>query len=260
ISANIQVWLPMLIVPLILSVALPAGGVLAISLFGLKGREAADLQEWLKMLPPEVLAPIQARWGTLEQQVVFLMVNFMLPLFLLIPVMTSMTIAADSFAGEKERGTLEGLLFAPIDLLSLFSGKVLAALLPASVLSLISFTLSAVAINLAGWPIFRGAIFFPNVNWLPLMLLVIPTISLASVLVVVFISARVSSFQAAYQTGGLFALPVIGLLVGQATGLLILNAWVSTLVGILLLLLDLGLLRLAVRGLDRRRLFETQIR
>ena len=48
------------------------------------------------------------------------------PLFLIVPLMVSAVLAADAFAGEKERKTLETLLHLPISDRDLFFAKVLA--------------------------------------------------------------------------------------------------------------------------------------
>ena len=45
--------------------------------------------------------------------------------------MISSVVAASSFVGEKERKTLESLLYTPIDIASLFWGKLLSAFIPA---------------------------------------------------------------------------------------------------------------------------------
>lgn len=262
ITANLQVWLPMLVVPLILGVVVPVGMVLAFR-FGAGAMAPSDVElviGWVEKLPPGELATVLAGLPELSQRLIYVGANYFLaPFFLLIPLMAASVISADSFAGEKERGTLESLLFAPVDIRSLFLGKVLAALIPAVALSLGTFVLCAVTVNLAGWPRF-GRIFFPQLNWLPLLLLVIPMLSLATILVNVFISARVATFQAAYQLGALVVLPVLALVAGQFTGVLLLDTVAVLLMGVVLGLLNLLLLRQVMRRLDRNLLFSTQVR
>src|SRR5690606_32826677 len=107
--------------------------------------------------------------------------------------------------------TLESLLFSPVGIRTLFLVKAAAAFLPAVGLTLITLALSTVVANVIGWPTF-GRWFYPNANWIPLMLLVIPSLSFAAILVNVFISAKVATFQAAYQLGGLVVLPIVALI------------------------------------------------
>ncbi|MBP2016804.1 ABC-type Na+ efflux pump permease subunit [Symbiobacterium terraclitae] len=262
ITANLQVWLPMLIVPLILGIGLPLGLVLAFR-FGAESLAPADVQAmlaWLDKLPAGELAAVLSTMTELNQKLIYVSTNYMLaPFFLMIPLMTASVIAADSFAGEKERGTLETLLFAPVDLRSLFTGKVLASLVPAVVISLVTFLLCALSVNLAAWPLFHR-VFFPQFNWLPLMLLVIPGVSLLAILINVFISARVATFQAAYQMGGTVVLPVLLLGVGQATGALVLSDLVVTLVGLVVAAIDVLLLWQVLCHMNRNQLFASQVR
>lgn len=261
VTANVQVWLPMLIVPILLGLLLPTGMVLALRFTtGGMGSEVETLSAWLEQLPAGALKARLDAFPTLNHRLIFMASNYMLaPFFLLIPLMTASVISADSFAGEKERGTLETLLFAPVDMLSLFAGKVLAALIPAVGLSLATLALCALSLNLVAWPLFQG-LFFPQFNWLPLMLLVLPAVSLLAVLLNVFISARVATFQAAYQMGGVIVLPFLLIMAGQATGLVLLDAIVLVGVGLVLGIVDLLLLQQVLRRLDRNLLFASQVK
>lgn len=261
ITSNTQVWAPMIIVPLLLGLVIPTGMVLALSLFGLEGSgDMADLVKWLERLPPSALTEMLAAMPSVNHRIAYLAANYLLaPFFLMIPLMAASSVAADSFAGEKERGTLESLLFAPIDMGSFFAGKVAAAFLPAVGLSVATFTACMVTVNLAGWKLF-GGIFFPSLNWLPLILLVVPAVSLAAIFINVFISARAATFQAAYQTGSMLVLPAVLLIVGQASGLLLLETGVLVGAGLVLLALDALLLRMILGRMNRNQLFESQIR
>ncbi len=52
ITSNMQVWLPMLILPLLLGVLLPGGIVIALSLFGLESAgDLAEFTRWLDRCP-----------------------------------------------------------------------------------------------------------------------------------------------------------------------------------------------------------------
>lgn len=260
IFANLQVWLPMLIVPFVLGIAVPGGITWGILRFGEANNELQDILRLLEQLPAGSLLDSVSRFDGLRQQAVFFMANYMLaPFFLLIPVLAASTISADSFAGEKERGTLESLLFSPITVDVLFTGKVLASFLPAIGLAWGTFLLTIVTVNAVAWP-WMNQVFFPTLNWLPLMLLVIPLLSLATIFLTVFVSARVRTFQAAYQLGGIVSLPVIGLVVGQLTGVLFLSTTVIILIAIGLAVLNTVLLILLRGFLDRPSLFESQVR
>lgn len=261
ITANIQVWLPMLILPIVFSVLLPA--VVVFSARASQGDTAQFMQvisDMLEKLPESSLTRIISSFETDQQKVAYMMLNYFLsPFFLMIPLMAASTVSIDSFVGEKERGTFEGLLLTPVSMRSIFTAKVLAAFLPAIVVSLVSFVLFAICGNVFTWPIL-GRISFPHINWAPLVLLVMPAISVFAILINVFISARVTTFQAGYQLGALLALPLVAIMIGQFTGFMLLDTRVLLAVGIILSILDYVLLRIIVRKLDRAWLFESQVR
>lgn len=254
VRSNLQVALPILIVPVLLGVVMPAILVGVMSHATLGEKELEQLTRWLAAME------VPADLPDARHRLVWISANFMLaPIFLLVPALVSSVISADSFAGEKERGTLESLLFTPIDLGSLFVGKVAAALVPALAVTLGTFALATVAVNVAGWSLF-GRIFFPAFNWLPLMLLLVPGLAFGTVLLTVYVSLRVSTFQAAYQLGALVVLPVMLLLAGQAGGVLMLGPLESAGVGVVVLLSDVLALRVLLRRAERAAIFETQVR
>jgi ABC-2 type transport system permease protein len=261
ITANIQVWLPMFVIPIFFSVLLPI--IVAFAARASKGDIARDMQiilDMLEKLPDSSLRRILDSLETDQQRIAYIMFNyFMSPFFLMIPLMAASTVSVDSFVGEKERGTLEGLLLTPVDIQSIFAAKALAAFLPAIGVSLVSFVLFGVCANVFAWPLF-DRIFFPHINWAPLVLLVMPAVSLFAILINVFISARVSTFQAGYQLGAILVLSLVAVMIGQFTGFMLLDVKILLAIGVILAILDYALLRLIVRRLDRSWLFESQAR
>ncbi|MCK7526808.1 MAG: ABC transporter permease subunit [Ignavibacteriales bacterium] len=86
-------------------------------------RELGDMETLLKNLPPSIQATFEGL--KLEQMFVLYMTAFMLaPLFLIMPLMFSSVVGADSFVGERERKTMEALLYSPATDMELFLGKV----------------------------------------------------------------------------------------------------------------------------------------
>ena len=260
ITSNIQIWLPMLILPLILGVILPGVLVTAAGRADLAAaKESRYIIEMIDNLPPGDLKNLLAGLPSLNHKLVYVLINYMFaPLFLLIPVMASSVIGANSFVGEKERKTLESLLFAPIDLQSLFLGKVLSAFIPAMAVSWCTFILYGVTVNSIAYPMFRSLI-FPNWNWLALLVWVIPVLSISIILINVLISAKVKGYQEAYQLGGLVILPVLGLVAGQMTGLLFLNSATLLIIGAAIFAVNLWLFRRVARWNSRNKLFESQV-
>ncbi|WP_337033770.1 ABC transporter permease subunit [Paenibacillus illinoisensis] len=260
ITASIQLWLPMLIVPLIIGVTMPAILIWLASRVELRSiGNIGFLLDSLDILSRSGQIPELASMATDNHRIVYYLALYMFaPLFLIIPVMASSILTANSFAGEKERKTLEGLLFTPISMDTLFKGKVLAALIPSILLSWITFLIYGIIANILMYPMF-GALMFPNWNWIILVLWVVPSCSLMVILLNVLISAKVRGFQEAYQLGGLIVLPLLALIAGQASGMLLISPVLLLLIGAALLLISLVLLRLVSLWNSRQQLAESQI-
>lgn len=243
--------LPLIIVPFILLVGLPA-------LAGLAPQAAdavstGDVEQLIRVLPPSVLAGLPDDPGLVAGYV--FVVYVLAPMLLILPIMFATVIAADAVAGERERGTLEALLLTPLSDRELFTGKMLAAWLPAVAVGLGGAVVYAITANLAiGTQL--GRLVLPNLEFLLLVLWVGPTFSAASLGAVVLVSVRAESFQAATQLGGLVVLPVLVLVVAQATGVLLLSPALLAVVGAVAALAAVVLLRAGGRMLTRTRLGE----
>lgn len=131
VISNKQVFAVLLIVPIVLTIALPSIFVFVISF---APDAASDFQKLLDMLP----AP-DGEYSQ-QQQIFSLILNQIMPsFFLIIPIMTSSVMAASSFVGEKEKHTLETLLYSPLSLGQLFQSKILAGFSVGMMISYSSF-------------------------------------------------------------------------------------------------------------------------
>ena len=217
-------WLPMLLVPTLLLIVLPA-------VIGLIASHTAspDVTDFLHRLPGDIAGPITKL--PQRQQVVVLINGYLLaPLFLIVPLMISAVIAADAFAGEKERRTIEALLHLPVRDRDLYVGKLLTAFVPAVAVSWIGFAAFALVSNVAAWPVMHR-VFVPTLLWLLMIFWVAPAVAALGLGVMVRVSARARTAQEANQLGGAVILPLIFLALGQATGLLLVDPAISVLVG-----------------------------
>jgi len=218
------VLVPLVVLPLIFFVAMPVG-------FALMGRflgEAPDseLEPLIRALPPSDRAQLERLEPGQQIAVVLLSYQFA-PLMLIVPLAVATAIAADSLAGERERRTLEALLATPIRDEELFFGKVLAAALPAIAIGWLgTFVEVLVAIAVTG----VGPPLLPSVPLLILALLGVPGVAFLGLGAVVLISARVRGFQEVMQLSGLLAMPLIGVMVAQASGLFLID-WRLALLG-----------------------------
>jgi len=173
--------------------------------------------------------------------------------FLLVPVMVSTVIAANSFAGEKERRTLEGLLYTPISDTEMVVGKIAASFLPAIVFTWLCFVIYTIIVDVLATPII-GQIFFPTANWWALMLLFVPAVSLLVISLVVLVSARARGFQEANAIGGSIVLPLIGVVAAQASGLMVLSTTIIAVSSGVFAVFDALMLAIIVKSFRRSRI------
>jgi len=189
----------------------------------------------------------EARWT------LYVLEFFLAPLYLLIPLIVATVIAADSFAGERERRTLETLLQTPTTDSELLVAKIVSAWLPALVVSLGGFVAYGVLANLLAWP-YLGTWFFPTPMWLVLALWVSPALAAVGLGLMVYVSSRVNSLQAAHQLGSLVVLPIVVLVIAQVTGAALLDVGLVVAMGSVLWLLAALLLAVATRVFTRDQL------
>ena len=246
---NKAVVLPVIIVPLIMMIILPAVAIVVPNQIEAADEMFEDMQSFMTNMPPTLQEQIEGLDGQ-QVWVVLASIYIFAPFFLIIPLMVSAVIGADSFAGEKERKTLEALLYTPATDVELFLAKVLSALVPAIVVSWVAFVLYALVTNIAGWPV-MGRIFFPTWSWIVLILWVVPAAAGLGLSVMVLVSSKVTTFQEANQLGGVVVVPILLLVFGQIAGVLYFSVPVVALIGLVLWIIDAGLITLGVKTFQR---------
>ena len=251
VRQNKAAWGPAIALPLIFAVAMPILFSLLpqyIPVADLQ-RELGDVESLLKNLPPTIQAVFDGL--KLEQMFVLYMTAFLLaPLFLVMPLMFSSVIGADSFVGERERKTLEALLYSPATDVELFLGKILSAIIPAIALSWITYLVYIIVVNVASFNLFER-IWFPLPTWWPLMFWLTPAFALLGVSATVLISSRVKTFMEAYQLTGSLVVLVLALVVGQLTGALYLGVGTVMIVGSVIWIIDAALIHISIRRFKR---------
>jgi ABC-type Na+ efflux pump permease subunit len=237
ITSSKQVIIPMTIVPIILTVIIPLGILIGANYIGNDSSMITKLAPLIKKLPLEYTKYTPA------QLLIKIMLNFMFPsYFLIIPIMCSGVIGASSFVGEKEHKTLESLLYTPISMEQLLRAKILGVFVPSYIITLISFIIFGIIFNVGGF-IYFGGLIFPDIKWLIIILWISPAINLLSLIFTVMVSAKSETFQEAQQVSGLLVIPVILVLVGQMTGILLISNLVMFIAGAVLLILDYILIK-----------------
>lgn len=250
VTRSKMVMLPMILLPVILQVIVPAGlGLMAIFAGDAVAGDVQDLQQMLALMPaPQVEQFSELGPGALFFQL--MVVYAFAPMFLIVPVMVASVIAADSFVGERERKTLEALLYTPLTNREMLVAKMLSAWLAALVVELASFVLYALVVNGVGWPL-MGRIFFPNLTWIIMVLWLAPAVAGLGLGLTVLISSRVNTFQEAYQLGSIVVLPIVFLLIGQFTGLVYFGAGLVAGLGAVVWLVDAVILWFGVQTFNR---------
>jgi len=246
---NRAVVLPMVLVPTLLLVVIPVAMVILPRFVPADELDVGDLEALYRAMPPGLTAQFEGL--SLAQTFATLSANYMFaPMFLIVPLMISSIIAADSFVGERERKTLEALLYTPVSDGDLFLAKVLTALLPAVTIGVASFAVMAVAVNAAGYSL-MGGLFFPAAPWWPMVFWLGPAVSLMGLGATVLFSARAKTFMQAQQTSGMLVLPIVLLMVGQVSGLLFLGVEVMLLLGLVVYAIGALLVWIGARTFSR---------
>ncbi len=251
VQQNKMAWGPAVALPLIFAVAMPILFSLIPQFLPVEDveRELGDIDTLLKKLPPAIQTIFNGL--KLEQMFVLYMTAFMFaPLFLIMPLMFSSVVGADSFVGERERKTMEALLYSPVTDVELFLGKVLASVIPAIALSWMTYLVYIIVVNIASYGLFQR-IWFPLPTWWPMMFWLTPAFAVLGISATVMISSRVKTFMEAYQLTGSLVVLVLALVVGQATGVLYLGVGTVMLVGTLVWIVDAVLIYYSIRNFKR---------
>ena len=250
IKRNWQVILPIVLVPLLISLVIPVVLTVVSSFVPSSGTPISGFETLIQGLPAEVQQQI-ADMTDVQVMVYVMATYFFAPFFLIIPLMASSVIASDSFAGEKERKTIEGLLATPISDSELLFGKMLVSFVPSMVVTIFSFAVYTTVFDLLSFSMFNGMILLPNLNWVMVIFGLAPVLALASIGLTIIISAKVKGFREAQQISVILLLPVLGLVFGQAAGAIILGPLVILVLIAAFALVDFVVFRIGVKMFKR---------
>ena len=250
ISRNWQVILPIAVIPFMFAVLLPVVIMLIPNLVDMPMSSFGGIEELIKTLPSNVRDELI---GMTDQQIFayVMILYFFAPFFLIIPLMASSVIASDSFAGEKERKTIEALLATPLSDSELFLGKILVSFIPSMMVTTISFAIYSIVVDLLSFTILDGRLLLPNLAWILLIFGLAPTVALASIGLTVMISAKVKGFREAQQISVILLIPILGLIFAQVTGALFFGPTVILILIALFSVVDLLVFNIGVKLFGR---------
>ena len=236
----------LMLLPLTLVVGIPAVYFVAISLMPVE--PGAKLPQTLLALLPDYAAGLDYRQGWL---VAF--TQLLCPLlFLCVPILTGAASASYAFVNERESGTLETLLLTSMGPKSVFNAKLTNCTLLSVLISGLGFVAFTITVTIAD--LFAGVPLFFNLEWLALLALEMPTLSLFSAAFVALTINRVHSTGESLQTMGYLILPVAALYLVQFTGVLRLNLLVLVIVAVVLAVVDIILYNAAARSFTPEKL------
>lgn len=179
----------------------------------------------------------------------YLLNQFML-LFMMMPLIIPVAIAAYSIVGEKTTRSLEPLLATPISTVELLTGKALAAALPAIFATWICFAIFLIAAPFVGA---RPAVVLSLLNgvWMLAVLVAGPLMAIMAVNFAIIVSSRVSDPRTAEQLSAVVILPLLAIVFGQIAGVIVLNSQFMLLAICVLVIIDVALIYLGAKLFQR---------
>jgi ABC-type Na+ efflux pump permease subunit len=221
ITANKRMLIALITVPLVITVVLPLIYFLSILLSPV---DSSNMKELIQRLAPYYSESNNLKNDNIKFMLIDIILNDHIPIFfILIPVMTSSVMAASSFVGEKEKSTLETLLYCPLPLKKIFYAKILASFLLSMAVSVFSFTVMMIIVEILFF-VFIESIIIPNINWIIILFLVSPAATVISINLIVRNSAKAQSSEEAQQSSLFLVLPVTLLLVTQVSGIIMISS------------------------------------
>ena len=222
VTTNKNLMTALIVVPLVFTVVVP---LIFIAAIHFAPEQMDDFDEILKMLPENMKSD-----SISETIIVFLLNNIMPVFFALIPIMASSIMAASSFVGEKEKRTLETLLYSPLTLSQIFQSKVWASFLLSMTITFSSFIIMIITLEVAVL-LTLGHLIFPGVSWIITMVVVAPTFSLLAIVFIIKGSAKAQTMEESQQRAVFLIMPLLLMIIGQFTGLILINAWYLLIIG-----------------------------
>ncbi|MBK8025075.1 MAG: ABC transporter permease subunit [Chloroflexi bacterium] len=248
------VLIPLIMVPLIILVIMPAVAGVLLSSVNADDPAITDFREEAGAFFDNLPTFISERLDQYEnevQRMIYIVFNlFFPPMYLLLPTMVANVVAADSFAGEKERKTLEALAYSPTTDRELYLAKLIGPWAAGVAVGWIGYIAFALIVTLTTFAR-MGGVFIVDATWLTLILWVAPAAAGLGLGAMVLVSSRVSTFQEAYQLGGMVVLPILLLLFGQMAGVVYLSPIVALVIGALLWALTAGLIAFGAQKFKR---------
>jgi uncharacterized membrane protein SpoIIM required for sporulation/ABC-type transport system involved in multi-copper enzyme maturation permease subunit len=168
------------------------------------------------------------------------------------PITVSLVVALESFVGEKERGTIEPLLSAPLDDWQLYFGKLLVGVITPLIASYISIGIYLLLIS-------RQGLDFPSPSVMVQLFLLTTAHAVLMVSAAIVISVQSTSVKAANLLASFIVIPVAVLMQGEAVVLFWGNERVLWLAVAGVIIIALLLIRVGIAHFQREYLLGREI-
>lgn len=168
------------------------------------------------------------------------------------PITISLVVALESFVGEKERGTIEPILSAPLDDWQLYFGKLLVGVVTPLIASYLSIALYLLMIN-------RQELTIPPFSVMVQLILLTTTHATLMVSAAIVISVQSTSVKAANLLASFVVIPVAILMQGEAVMLFWGNEQVLWLAIVGVMIIALLLIRVGIAHFQREYLLGREI-
>jgi len=160
-----------------------------------------------------VIRPQAGQTGAKADEALGLLMATYLLVAGLLPSSGSASVASGLFAGEMEQGNLAPLLATPASNRAIFGGKVLGAVLPSLIYSLIAVASYLIELAVLVGPA-RLRLLPPALSLV--MVALVPIYAVLGATVASLVSSRVRTYQSAQMVSSLVLLPVMTVLIGLA--------------------------------------------
>jgi ABC-type Na+ efflux pump permease subunit len=170
----------------------------------------------------------------------------------IVPIVVPPVIAAYSVVGERDQGTLEPVLTAPIQPSELLLGKATAVFIPAVAIAYAMYAVIAISIRLGAAPVVRTVVFHPP--QVVAQILFTPLLAAWSIWACIGISTRATDVRVAQQLGTLAGLPLLAFTSLITFQLITPTVPVAVALAVALLVLDVFGWRVVSHLFDRERL------
>jgi ABC-2 type transport system permease protein len=180
---------------------------------------------------------------------VFIINEFIL-LYMMMPLIIPITIAAYSIVGEKTTRSLEPLLATPVTTFELLTGKNLAAAIPGIIATWACFGIFVLCLPLIGVSSAVQA-YVVSPIWILSILVIGPLMAILAVNFAVMVSSRVNDPRVAEQLSALLIVPLMVVLFGQLSGLILINLQLVLIAILVMILIDIGAIYLGARMFQR---------